>query len=885
MKSLRRLFTRLFGYANPRAHDERISEEIESHISMQTAENIRAGLSPVEARRQAILKFGGREAMKEEYRSERGLLFFDNLARDLRLAIRMLRKSPGFTAVAVVTLAMAIGANAVVFGVLNALILHPLHVPEAESLYGIQHGNEDSSYQSYPDYLDLRDRNRSFDDIAAYDAAQVGLDAGEDPSRVWIFLASGNYFDVLRLQPFLGRFFHASDEHGPNSAPYIVLSYSYWHTHFQDDRGVVGRVVQVNKYPYTILGVAPPGFNGTLVFFNPGFFVPLVNQEQVEGVNDLNSRGKRFIFMTLGHLKPGVTKAQAIADLNSIGSYLEKTYPKDDNQRTFTLARPSLYGDYLGKPVRAFMTGLMLLSALILLAACANLGSLFGARAADRSREVALRLALGASRARILRQLFTEALLLSLMGGALGLWGGFVLMGGLSAWQPFSRWPAQLRVNPDANVYGVALFLTLASGFLFGAFPVRQVLRTNPYEIIKASSRGMTGGRVTFRDLALIVQIAICALLVTSSIVAVRGLLRSLHSDLGFEPRNAIIADTDLSMAGYSGARALQMQKRMIDTVAAIPGVQSVGLIDWAPLVSGGNVDSLVFSDATADLRQSNAAARSFLFGISPEYFRAARTALLAGRAFTWQDDQNAPRVAVINQEFARRVFGSPAKAMRAYFKRPDGTRLQVVGIVENGKYASLTEDTQPAMFLPFLQSPSTQTYLAVRSDRDPAQIAAAIRATMRNLDAGLPVYMGPWNKELETTLFGSRIAAITLGVMGVIGAMLSITGIFGMVAYSVSKRLRELGIRMALGAQRKEVLQAALGRGLKLLGIGSAAGLLLGILASRVLSAIVYQATPRDPVVLAGVVVAMLLLGLVATWIPARRALAIDPAILMREE
>jgi predicted permease len=422
MKYLRRFFARLSGFATRRAEDARLSEEIENHIAMQTDENLRAGLPPIEARRQAILKFAGREAMKEDYRSERGLVFFDNLARDMRLAIRMLRKSPGFTAIAVLTLAMAIGANAVVFGVLNALILHPLHVPQAESLYGIQHGNEASSYQSYPDYLDLRDRNRSFDDLAAYDVALVGLDTGENPSRVWVNLASGNYFDVLRLQPFLGRFFHASDEHGPNSAPYIVLSYAYWHIHFQDDRGVVGRVVQVNKHPFTILGVAPPGFHGTLVFFNPGFFVPLVNQEQFEGVNDLNARGRRFIFMTMGHLKPGVTPAQAAADLNSIGSYLEKTYPKDDDQRTFALNRPSLYGDYLGKPVRAFMTGLMLLSGLILLAACANLGSLFGARAADRSREVALRLALGASRARILRQLFTEALLLSMMGGALGLW-------------------------------------------------------------------------------------------------------------------------------------------------------------------------------------------------------------------------------------------------------------------------------------------------------------------------------------------------------------------------------------------------------------------------------------------------------------------------------
>ena len=807
------------------------------------------------------------------------------LWQDLRYAIRMLKKNRGFTAVAVLTLALGIGANAVVFSVLNALIIHPLHVPDAESLYGIQHGNEASSSQSYPDYLDLRDRNRSFDGLAAYDAAQVGLDTGENPSPVWIELVTGNYFDVLRLQPSLGRFFHASDEHGPNSAPYVVLTYDYWHAHFQDDRSVIGRVVQVNKHPFTIIGVAPPGFNGTLVFFNPGFFVPIVDQEQVEGVNDLDARGKRWVFMTMGHLKTGVTPAQAIADLNSIGSYLEKTYPKDDDKRTFTLARPSLYGDYLGKPVRAFMTGLMLLAGLILLAACANLGSLFAARAADRSREVALRLALGASRSRILRQLFTEAVLLSLMGGAVGLWGSVALLSGLSTWQPFSRWPIHVPVNPDANVYGVALLLTLASGFLFGAVPVRQVLHTDPYEIVKAGSLAGVGRRVTIRDFALVVQIAICALLVTSSMVAVRGLVRSLHSSFGFDPYNAILADTDLSMGGYRGDSVPEMQRRMIDALETIPGVKSVGLIDRAPLVTGSAYAARVFSDATTDLRPSNAAAHAFLFSISPEYFRAAGTALLSGRTFTWHDDKNAPSVAVVNQQFARTVFGSAANAMGGYFKRRDGTRIQVVGIVEDGKYASLTEDPQPAMFLPILQQPSSQTYLAVRSDRDLAQLAAAIRSAVRNLDAGLPIYMGPWDKELGTTLFGARMAAMALGVMGVMGAMLSVTGIFGIAAHSVSKRLKELGIRMALGAQRKEVLQAALGRAFKLLAFGSAAGLLLGILASRVLAFIVYQATPRDPLVLAGVVLAMALLGLVATWIPAQRALSIDPAILLREE
>jgi predicted permease len=885
MKSLRRFFARLAGLATQRAQDERLREEIAEHIAMQTAENLRAGLSPVEARRQSMLKFGGVEAIKQDYRAKRGLPFIENLLQDVRYSFRVLRKSPGFTIVAILTLALGIGANAVVFSVLNALILHPLHIPQADSFYGIQHGDEASSYESYPDYLDLRDRNRSFDDLAAYDAAQVGLDSGENPSRVWIILASGNYFDSLRLQPFLGRFFHASDERGPNSAPYIVLSYAFWHTHFQDDRGVVGRVVQVNKRPFTILGVAPPGFNGTLVFFNPGFFVPLVNQEQVEGENDLNARGKRWVFMTMGHLKVGVTPAQATADLNSIGSYLEKTYPKDDDRRTFTLARPSLYGDYLGKPVRAFMTALMLLAALILLAACANLGGLFAARATDRSRELALRVALGASRARLVRQLFTEAMLLSLVGGAVGLWGSIVLLSALSAWQPFSRWPIQLPVNPDAYVYGVALLLTLASGFLFGAVPVRQVLRTNPYEIVKAGSLHRVGGRVTIRDLALVVQIAICALLVTSSMVAVRGLVHSLHTNFGFEPNNAMLADTDLSMANYKGDRVPEMQKRMIAALETIPEAKSVGLIDWTPLVSGGQRGLRVFTDATADLRPANAAADAFTFSISPEYFQAAGTALLSGRIFTWHDDTNAPRVAIINPEFARKVFGSPADATGKYFKITDGTRIQVVGMVEGGKYASLTEDPQPAMFLPILQSPSSQTYLVVRSDRDPAQLGPAIRTRMRDLDAGLPVYMGPWNKELDTTLFGARMAAMALGVMGMMGAMLSVTGIFGIAAYSVSKRMKELGIRIALGAQRKEVLRAALGRAFKLLAVGSAAGLFLGILASRLLAFVVYQATSRDPLVLAGVVLAMLVLGLLATWIPARRALSIDPLILMRED
>jgi predicted permease len=881
LDSLRFRIDNLFHRSQMNAEME---EELRAHVQHRADDLERSGLPRPEAERRARIEFGGHVRYKEESREAAGGTFVESLLQDVRFAFRMLRKSPGFTAVAVVTLAVAIGANAVVFGVLNALILRPLNVPRAQSLWGLERGNDRAINQSYPDYLDLRERNRSFEDLAAYNVTSVGIDTGDNPSGAWILETTGNYFDALGIQPYLGRFFHSADEHGPNSAPYIVLTHAYWHSHFQDDRGVVGRVVQLNKHPFTILGVAPPEFRGTLLIVFPDFWVPLVNQEQVEGLNVLNARANRSILMVMGHLKEGVTPAQAVADLNSIGSYLEKTYPKEDGQMTFSLTRPGLAGDWLGTPLRAFLTGLMMLAGLILLAACANLGSLFAARAADRSREVAMRLALGAGPMRILRQLFTEAVLISLIGGAVGLWGSVGLLRALSVWQPLPSAPLQIPVYADANVYAVALLLSLLSGFLSGAVPVKQVLRTDPYQVIKSGSTGTVTRRISVRDLLLVAQIAICAVLVTSSLVAVRGLVRSVHSNFGFEPRNALLVETALSMAGYTADSAPAMQKRMINALEAIPGVESVGLVDRLPLYYGAN-GTHVFSDKTADLRPSNAAAEVMLYKISPEYFDAAQTTLLAGRPLSWHDDKSAPSVAVINREFAGKIFGSASNAIGGYFKRHDGTRIQVVGIVEDGKYGSLAEDPQPAMFLSVLQSPASEMCLVVRSNGDSQQLAPAIKSAVTQLDAGLPFTIRTWNQELESALFPSRMATLSLGVLGAMGALLSITGIFGMAAYSVSKRKRELGIRMALGAQRKEVLRAALGRAFKLLAFGSAAGLLLGILASRVLASIVYQATPRDPLVLAGVVLAMALLGLLATWIPAQRALSLDPLILLREE
>jgi len=876
-------FRTVYTFQRSRMNAE-LEDELHSHVQHRADDLERSGLARAEAERRARIEFGGREKFKEECHEAAGGRFFEILLQDVRFGLRVLRKAPGFTIAAVLTLALAIGANAVVFGLMDGLVLRPLNVPQSESLYGTHYG-DNPAWQSYPNYIDLRDRNRSFEDLAAFNMVLgVGLDTGKNPTVANGFAATGNYFDVLRLHPYLGRFFHPSDEKGPDSAPYIVLTYAYWHTRFQDDRAVVGRIVQLDKHPFTIIGVAPPGFQGTIMFLAPDFFMPIVNEEQM-GAPSLKTRTtEHAVFEAMGHLKAGVTPAQAVADVNAVDAYLEKTYPKEIAHHGTELSREGLTS--FASAAAEFVAGLMVLSVLILLAACANLGSLFAARAADRSREMALRLALGSSRKRILRQLFTEAALISLAGGAVGLLGSFLLLRDLSTWEPIPGVPLHLPVVPDAKLYVVALALALVSGFLFGIVPVRQVLRTNPYEIIKAGSSARMGRRLTVRDVLLVVQIAICAVLVTSSMVAVRGLVRSLHSDFGFDPSNTMMAGVNLVTAGYSAEKVPAMQRRMIEAMASIHGVQAVGMVNgYPPLVYTAANRSSVFKDETSDLRPPNAAAIPFEYDVSPGYFEAAGTGLLAGRTFSWQDDKNAPAVAVINRDFAVKIFGSVTNAIGKEFKVQDGTRVQVVGVVEDGKYMSLTESQQPAMFLPFLRTPESSSYLVVRSHRDPQQLAAAMRGKLRELDAGLPVDVESWRSLLEVVLFPSRMATMALGVMGIMGAMLSITGIFGMAANSVSKRLRELGIRMALGARRREVLQSALGRPLKLLVVGSVAGLVLGILATKVLAFIVYQATPRDPLVLAGVVLAMCLLGLLATWIPAQRALSVNPLILLRED
>ncbi|HEY1965606.1 MAG TPA: ABC transporter permease [Acidobacteriaceae bacterium] len=876
------LISRLTNLFRRSGLDREIDAELKAHIELRIEDNLAAGMSPEEAHRDAVLRFGNATVMRERASAEDTSPLLAGIGRDVHYAFRQLRHSPGFALTAILTLALGIGANVVVLSVLNALILRPLDLPHADRMYTIEQKNHGDVSQSYPDYLDYRARNWTFADMAAYRLMAAGLSAEGSAKMGWGYEASGNYFDMLGVQPALGRFFHASDEHGPNSAPYIVLSDAFWRSRFHADPHAIGTTADLDKHPFTILGVAPSGFHGTETFLWPDFWMPMLNEQQVEGDEFLTKRGNHGLWI-LGLLKPGVTEQQATESLNAVAGRLAKQYPATDAGMGARLVEPGLIGDLFGDATRTFLFGILLLSCLVLLAACANLASIFAARAADRSRELAIRLAIGSSRWHILRQLLTEAVLVSLAGGIVGTTFATVLLRALTLWQPFSDFPIHVTVTADARVYGLALLLSIASGVLFGMLPARQIWRTDAARVIRGTAAPVLFRRFTLRDLLLGVQIALCTLLVTASLVALRGMQRSLHAPIGFEPQGAMLASTDMQMAGYSNDAALPLQKRMLQEALATPGVIAAGTVNTTPL-SGSGSTTTIFRDGSTEFGVSHGALGAKYFDMSPGYLMAAGTRLMTGRDFTWQDDTKSPKVAVINQAFARKLFGN-ASALGQHFMTGKDDRYEIVGIVEDGKYDALTEEPWPAVFYPLAQTLNSRTILVFRSQLPPADAAEMLNRILTSIDPALPISIESWPASLGLVLFPARVAAASLGIMGLLAAMLALTGTFGVAAYSVSKRMRELGIRVALGARRTQLMRSALGRPLVLLTSGSIVGLVLGMLTSRFLAQVVYHATSRDPLALVGVVATMALIGLVATWIPARHALSVDPARLLREE
>ena len=860
-----------------------IDAELQSHIDLRTDENMARGMSPEDARREALVRFGNPISTRERVAAADTALVLESFARDFRYALRQLRHSPGFAVTAILTLALGIGANVVVFGVLNAMLLNPLNLPVSSRLVEIAQRDQGSLSHSYPDFVDLRARNSTFDDLTAFRINEAALATGTSAQRSWVYETSSNYFDMLGVQPALGRFFHSSDDHGAGSMPYIVLSDAFWHSRFNADPRVIGMTVDLNKHSFTIMGVAPKTFNGTELFLWPDFWMPMMNEETINGYDYLTKRSSHGLYV-LGVLKPGITHDQAITNLNAVAGQLARQYPQTNDGMVLRLVQPGLMGDVLGGPARTFLLAMMALALLVLAAACVNLAGIFAARSADRARELAIRLSIGSTRLRILRQVLTEATVISIAGGLAGTIIAVVLLGALTRWQPVSEVPIHVTVVADARTYAVALLFSLLSGILPGLLPARQIWRTSAMQAIKSGA--ITPDllrRFNLRDLLLVVQIALCALLVTAALVSLRGLERSLHAPIGFDPRGATLAMLDMSMAGYTDQSALPLERRILDEVSRIPGVTAAGSIDSRPLGIGGSATGTYRDDAT-DFRPDHSISAARYFAISPGYLDAARTRLLAGRDVSWNDGPKSPQVAIINQTLSRRIFGLESP-LGKHLRTSGGSRYEIIGVVEDGKYESLTEDPGGALFFPLGQQNEHEITYVVRSARPAAEINAALSRLISSADSRLPFDLRTWEQGLTLHLFPARAATAALGVMGMLAAMLAVTGIFGMTAYTVSKRLRELGIRAALGARRTQIMRAALGRPLIVLASGSVAGLILGVLASRVLAFLVYQATSRDPVVLLGALASMILIGHTATWSPARRALAVTPAQLLREE
>ena len=881
MKIFNRVCRRLLNFVTRHHGNERLREEIEAHLAAQTEENIRAGMSPEEAARQARLKFGAVETVRAEYHAEAGVPFLEDLLRDGRYALRVLWKSPAFTLVATLSLMLAIGANVVVFGVVNAVLLHPLAVNDPPSLYQVRQqawAKGRLITTSYPALRDFQERNTTFSGMAGYFGySSARLTWQHSVRNVAGIETTGNYFDLLGVRPQVGRFYHAADEHGPNSAPYVILSDGLWRSEFQGDPGVVGGTVQLNKAPFTVIGVAPASFHGTEQFVWPDYWIPMVNAAPVEGWDYLTDRANNAATV-LGRLKPGVTPQQATENLNAVAAQLAKEYPLTDKGLSLRLIHPGLYGDN-GDVIRGFLYGVGALVLLVLAAACANLASLFAARAADRRRELAIRAALGAGRGRLLRQLLTEALVVSLLGGAAGLWLAGLLLGMLNHLQSLY---GHLAVGVDGRVYLTALALSLVSALLFGLASARQAWQSDPSQAMKSGAvDAVTLRGFGPRDLLLGVQIAICTLLVTASLVAVRGMVRLLHTPLGFHPQGALLAEMDLSQVKPGGEAMLVKKQAMLEAVRNIPGVVAAGAVSRVPM-TGGLHGVPIFLPGTTDFALNNAVLSPYVFTISPGYLEAAGTRLLEGRSVSGYDTAQTPSVAVVNTAFARKRWGqAPAIGQRFIVS---GRLTEVVGIAEDGKYHDMVEASQPAVYLPWSQNEGSSVIFVARSPRAQNEMAAALERALSALMPDTPISVQSWTDALGLELFPAWAATVALGTMGVLAAMLALTGIFGLAAYNVSRRMKEFGIRVALGAPRRRVLSTAVARPMTLLGVGALAGLIAGVSADQFLGRMVYQANSQDPVVVGGAVLTMMLLGIAASVIPASRALAVDPANLLRE-
>jgi predicted permease len=864
-----------------------LDAELQYHLEQEIQSGIEAGLSPEEAKLAAQRLVGSVPLYKEECRDAWGINFLDNLVRDARHAARMLRRTPLFTVVAIIMLAFGIGANTTVFTFVDNILLRSLPVHDPQQLAALNWG--EMLNMSYPNYVDFRDRNTAFSNLAAYrfNPASFSIQARES-LRLWGFEASGNYFEALGIRPLLGRFFGPAEDDKPGANAVVVISHRYWTSRFAADPSVVGKVVKINGYPFTIIGVAPPSFSGTELIIAGDYWVPMSMESQIEPGNDwLHSRGPQEVW-TMGRLKPGVSGAQAEANLDQIAQQLARAYPNVVGPGTrFHLTRPGLIGQGLRRPITGFGVVLSGVAAAGLLLACMNLAAMLLARASDRHREVGIRLALGASRFQLLRQLMTESLFLSIGGGVLGVAIAYGACHLFSSWHLDLEFPLVTALHPDGLVLCFAAAVALATTVLFGLTPALQAIRTDVIPSLKNEPVSSRFRRWSVRDFLVGGQIALSVILVICSVLVVRSLQHALTLNLGFNTDKAVSVSFDLSLQGYTVESSRRFDAALARRASMLRGFESVGIINNLPLRTGGT-DYEIVSRGDRPVPKPSERRAAIIYNVSPEYLQAAGTRLLAGRNVSDFDRDSAPPVAMVNEALVHMFFENenPLGKRVRLNTNPSDQGIEIVGVVETGKYEYIGEDPKPAVFLPITQTGTTWTTLVARTSLPAQQANELLRKTVLDLNPDLTLFnAGSLRAQLAIPLFPARAAAIVLGILGVLAMVLAATGLFALVAYAVSRRTHEIGIRMALGARPVQVLRPVLARTLVLCGAGISIGTLVTLAAARLLSAILYGVSPRDPATYVTAILVLTAVGLLACWNPAARAMRIDPARALREE
>ena len=883
--------------------EQELDEEMSLHLERMVEQNIAQGMSHKDARSAALRDFGGFEQAKEMCRDARGTRWVSNLLQDLRFGARMMRKAPGFTAVAVVALALGIGVNTAILSAVNAFVLRPLPVEKPEELVAPHWGKKIDAEVwgkfSYPNYEDLRDQNNSFSELCAWSETSAGISSGEsrnagDSERaevIWGELVSDNYFGVMGVRPILGRGFLPEEDRTPNAHPVVVLGHSLWQRRFDADAAILGKTVYLNGHPFTVIGVMPESFLGSESHLRRAFWVPLMMGQRFGRRAEWKTDRSYASFNLYGRLKPGLTMAQAEADLNLVAGTLAQLYPRENADTKIQLTT-ELDGQY-ADATRVIKYGSFLalcISGLVLLVACANVANLTLARAATRAREIGIRLAIGAGRGRIVRQLLTESVLLALLGGMLGWAFSYLGAGVIRAAFPPVPYPVSFDFAPDGYVLRWMLLVSILTGVIFGLAPALLASRADLVAVIKGGAgQPSSRRRWSLRGALVVAQVTISIVVLICAGLFIRSLGQARQTDPGFQTENLVTMMINPGLLAYdSQETARRFFPELLRRVESQPGVRTAALVNELPLQIEHLSRGPVVKEGEADPPPNQGFTSDCSF-VTPKYFDTLRTPLATGRDFTDLDNVAAPPVVIVNQEFARRFYGNEESAMGKRFRFERGTPLmEIIGIARDGHYRSLYEDRQPHMFLPVYQHPRTGMTLLINAESVGAiqTVVESARREIARMDSRLPIYGVMTGEEnLSIAYWGPRVAAGMASTFGVLVLVLATLGLYSVMTYSVSQRTREIGIRMALGAQVRDVVRLVVSQGMRMALIGIVLGLAGAFALTRVLASLLLGVGATDPLTFVGVVVLLVGIALLACYIPARRAARVNPLVALRHE